>query len=1009
MHPPRTYLPTAVMITALSFALSVAEEEINTDTGAPDNVTAAEVDLDVDSDNQHGFMFDGFTETEDNQETTAPGKYVFSTAQMNSDGDQVPDFADGFNLNFSDSAHVDELATVTSSLKFVPVEVKLVSGFVPANTWVTFTYAATRPKVFNPGGPTEYDPANPTVSPGGIVVTGTGTAEDPYLFGLREGGMRLWQKSATERTSGNEMKNATPDVDTGTTWGDFVPTGKKIKWTDLETSTGVARLYLEYVDTNPPQMGGVTSIGVDAIQEGSYPPVSASDGVKVTLLPLDLAVDTDRNEVIEPAADAPGKARWTDKRGAIYSVNFDRDRVRTIVNTDLGDAITWWDTPGVPAAETWTIDNDADIEDITPFEIRVPDLPPGAKVYLTVPKEEDLHAMHVFASRVAGAESIWGSYGDNHPTWTDSDANTNDIEITPYLRPPVGEGGPDDPPSGVKAGTYEFGLEGLLFRGMKVPGGTLPNGGFGGIIELGLDLEMPGPTGRHKLTTIQTKVAPFLLTHNGDATDHVFVGDNGYPDGLQDKGMPSESKVNFGLPDGSLWMQDHVEIGYTQRPGGPLTKLTFVCPYSRGNTGMVAKWPQYHLLEPDKGIFGLGSNVGEFPKPGPISGNYGGNIELSYPEDTHPLGRILVGDTMTPELQSFLNAQEKQELTPVGVSYAAVHHIDEVISFGPNGANFKPAPAAAITLLENEFPTPQDKLEGVFFTTDNVRAKVTTVFASTPDSSDPGDPTKNDVLHVVTALDYEAAKADWLPYVGGFARVVGNSGASGQVAWISSIEKAVPGDAPGVAGVAGKLKIKVNRVCYAGVGSDWSIPGEGAGSPTQWVVPPQKDDKLVVVKETLFWADKEDPNDSSKRIDGKPAFITVRELLDHAPFRNHNQTTLPPLIEASVTAADIRDTVGLPCLYHNAFFDFRDGRVSFSNAFTPAAINLQWDKNVAVVPKQYGPRNALNEDVFEKELSRILGADTLFIDNWKYFHIFFGEVHCGSAAERTPENSWWTK
>lgn len=87
-----------------------------------------------------------------------------------------------------------------------------------------------------------------------------------------------------------------------------------------------------------------------------------------------------------------------------------------------------------------------------------------------------------------------------------------------------------------------------------------------------------------------------------------------------------------------------------------------------------------------------------------------------------------------------------------------------------------------------------------------------------------------------------------------------------------------------------------------------------------------------------------------------------------------------------------------------------DAHPEFASAFLPSSVNLQWtDGGVAVFPKQFGPRDGNNRDVFEEEIKEIFGQNALALDDWYHYHLGFGEVHCGSVAERTPENSWWTK
>jgi hypothetical protein len=249
----------------------------------PLEITVYQVDLDVDSNNDNAFDSEGFDDAEDKIEASEkedangskrPGKIVISSSQTNSDGDDVPDFADGFNLPFTGT--VNELATVTEGLQFVPVQVELKEPFNPATAKVKFT----------------YDPASkPELSADGIGVIGAGTTEDPYIFHLNKGGMRLWKKKSTERTSGLAVPN-----------GDFIPVGTEINWTDIATESStprLAQLYLEYVETSPPQPGGRRSIAVTARED--Y--VECEDKVNATFVSFEV-VTPDGSYTLDDNASA---------------------------------------------------------------------------------------------------------------------------------------------------------------------------------------------------------------------------------------------------------------------------------------------------------------------------------------------------------------------------------------------------------------------------------------------------------------------------------------------------------------------------------------------------------------------------------------------------------------------------------------------------------------------------------------------------------------------------------
>lgn len=159
--------------------------------------------------------------------------------------------------------------------------------------------------------------------------------------------------------------------------------------------------------------------------------------------------------------------------------------------------------------------------------------------------------------------------------------------------------------------------------------------------------------------------------------------------------------------DGGLyndqWVQDEFEIGYCSAPHG-WRNMVLHC--KRG--GDLADFVQRELCEADLGLYtGIFTGGGNSP-------NFGGNLEVSPPVDTDtptqgsgaagpaipaqpeaPFGKVLVGDTPTRAVhghfRDFLNAQKVQPVVPFDLSWLAVSHIDEIMSFVPatSGKGFK--------------------------------------------------------------------------------------------------------------------------------------------------------------------------------------------------------------------------------------------------------------------------------------------------------------------------------
>jgi len=201
-----------------------------------------EIDLDIDSLNDNGYAAEGYTDDEDRIEASEkeengvmkPGKVVVSGINADTDGDGTPDFAD---------------LTIHGG-KFVPVRVTLKEPFDPEKAYVRFDYTESKPEE----------------SSEGWTVSGAGTAEDPEIYTLHTGGMRLWKKDAPSRTA-----------------DDYVAPDEDHPWSFIaDGSSRTKILYLEYVDKEPPEAAGRQTIGITATEDDA----ECEDKIVATLVPV---------------------------------------------------------------------------------------------------------------------------------------------------------------------------------------------------------------------------------------------------------------------------------------------------------------------------------------------------------------------------------------------------------------------------------------------------------------------------------------------------------------------------------------------------------------------------------------------------------------------------------------------------------------------------------------------------------------------------------------------------
>src|SRR5262249_2049918 len=139
------------------------------------------------------------------------------------------------------------------------------------------------------------------------------------------------------------------------------------------------------------------------------------------LIPLDLLADTNRDGQVD-ADDEEGKDTWTRARGAIYTVNYDRDRRRSVGGQPRPDAIHFNDL-GDPVDEDFTIGNVVDQEDISPVVVRKTKLVDGVRLFLKVDTVQDTRPFHLFSQIAPAQTSIWGGLAETR----------NDVEITDLI------------------------------------------------------------------------------------------------------------------------------------------------------------------------------------------------------------------------------------------------------------------------------------------------------------------------------------------------------------------------------------------------------------------------------------------------------------------------------------------------------------------------------------------------------------------------------------------------
>lgn len=764
--------------------------------------------------------------------------------------------------------------------------------------------------------------------------------------------------------------------------------------------------------------------------------------------PMEILADTNRNGIVD-INDAIAKHTWTSHSGSIYTVNFDADGglyhpnpSSPIPANKRSDAVTF-DDDGKVDFEDYYINAPApaggpsDVDDIATIKIKAIGLEPQFRVYLKVATEVEMRAIHIFRKRVAGTNpltdaAIWG--GGHNPTafptpWTDGDSEVKDIEVTRWLNPNTNTTTYEETRSPANSGYYEFGIEGLLLAGMKYypPAGAAQT--FSGYIYLTVEVRDGSGTPISGMSdTICMRVAPWLALHperpseqvwaqDADATTNdPFLYPRAAPAAPNDRYVGLDHSEQLMTDDdtanNSRWFQDHVEIGYTQRPQPPGVStarmhLVFRMPYFRNAVPPPAPpvplpqptWPVKRLLAPNVGIFQIGVRL-DGVSPDMASGDYGGNLETIVPSTAFPLGRIVMGSAPpTDSLKAFINAQEFQVSSPSGAStysidtnWLAVGHIDEVCAFLPNDRVIIASSRQAIELLETNIPT-ADRAKRVFFgkhdpsISGGLKTKVGTI---TTDSTT----AEPDKLHTGIPLA-QATGHRHIRFISGL-----NAG------YVCEIT-------PGDNFVTVNLDTSGNPIRrHTGTDiMDYCEYIEGSLVPNAWALT-KAGEQFVLIEDVQmyapgFW----------------PAAITVEEVLRKTAAGADNLFVQRNRYTVQQTLDDIQQQIqtanGSATLHFTPIPVLYFGRINAGTgtyqprtwaAFTPGATNFQYVNGRLYTPRQFGPLNGTATDFYETSIVNAVTQPVLFVDDFTYYHSNTGEVHCGSNVKHSfpaAGKEWW--
>jgi hypothetical protein len=440
---------------------------------------------------------------------------------------------------------------------------------------------------------------------------------------------------------------------------------------------------------------------VELIAEYSPPSTppgkTESDTLHLVLSGIDIDVDADRDGTVEASfEDDVGEDQWavgSGNKGAIVLVNSDDDDGDHLPDNwtvQPGTDHTAWD--GEPNDTVLNANPDAD--DIAPLIVRqtgLSEFPAGARITLTVsvPPDDPLYYSPVPAQRIrvfhpnpgsyvfsAGAEEIIGPDSGSSVDFVAA-PGADERDITIFL----GDG------------DVAFGMEGLVHGAM-----------------VDVRIEYRDASGIFSQDQVRVRTAPYIhfsqvkaVNTDPGAGQTVFVEERGESNADLRTALVDEfgtDHVNQ-ASTGDVWHQDGYDPGYQ---AAPYKAMPLILGLPRGS-GSLGTYTQEVLLRPGVGI------VHNFQYPWAYS--CGGDLEATPGEPE----RFFHGDyTHHDDIEAFIAAQGVQPQIALNTSFLAVGHVDELVSFAPDGRHVlvsSPEVAWALLLIAANIDDEARMLQGV--------------------------------------------------------------------------------------------------------------------------------------------------------------------------------------------------------------------------------------------------------------------------------------------------------
>jgi len=413
--------------------------------------------------------------------------------------------------------------------------------------------------------------------------------------------------------------------------------------------------------------GGTTASAGTSTATGVSASVSASTGVAPAEAVIAIGVDADRDGKADPAgtADRAHRNDFDEKFGASFLANIDDD-----------------DKNGVRDADDDIVNGDTDLDDLARVVLAPwPDAPEGAAGKLGL----DASAAGAVRLFKKGADGAWTAVAGSLGACADGPNKPCAQQVTEVTLTTAE----------VRAGV-ELGIEARRFRISKADTWT-------GVADVSYKILDRDAADGKPFTSTETpdgidhaklRVAPWVLFGNLAPFDTVWASNTSPPfvtgiDAATKKGAVTFNKIKNWSDQ---WTQDLFQTAWTAIPGaGGVPKglrIANARPWGRNDnqdSSLPITWLKKSYLGPDRGIL----EVYKKKWTGTSFDSHGNHDLIPAYENPakgtkYPLGRIVIGSGVLPEMGIFYDAQEVQgPHLKLVTDWLYVGHVDEFLSYVP--------------------------------------------------------------------------------------------------------------------------------------------------------------------------------------------------------------------------------------------------------------------------------------------------------------------------------------